>query len=115
MTHTSLLALVLDVGDDGKRSIFQSMWVPFIVCIGIAYFFIIMPEKKRRRKHQEMQANLKKNDRVMFGNGLLGVVTNVRETEVTIRVDDARDVKIRVSRNSISGVLNPSSENDEQK
>jgi preprotein translocase subunit YajC len=54
-----------------------------------------------------MISALKKNDRVVTAGGMYGVVTNLqRESdEVTLRVDETTNTKIRVTLSSIARVL----------
>ena len=54
-----------------------------------------------------MLGALKKNDRVITAGGVYGVVTNVhREAdEVTLKVDESSNVKLRVTLSSIARVL----------
>ena len=54
-----------------------------------------------------MLAAVKKNDRVITAGGIYGVVTNVhREAdEVTIKVDEATNTKLRLTLSSIARVL----------
>ena len=50
---------------------------------------------------------LKKNDHVLLNCGIFGVVTNVRpdSDEVTIRVDESSNTKLRITRGSIARVI----------
>jgi preprotein translocase subunit YajC len=54
-----------------------------------------------------MLSNLKKNDRVVTVGGIYGVVSNVhREAdEVTLKVDESTNTKLRVTMASIARVL----------
>ena len=72
----------------------------------IFYLLILRPQRKQEANRKAMIAALKKNDRVLTSGGLLGVVTNVKEDEITIRVDDSRDVKVRIAPNFVTAVLN---------
>jgi preprotein translocase subunit YajC len=73
------------------------------------YFILIRPQKKkeqeRQKQREEMLKNLKKNDHVASIGGIHGVVVNVTEDEVVVRVDDRSDARIRFSREAISKVL----------
>ena len=50
---------------------------------------------------------MKKNDRVLTASGIYGVVTNVHReaNEVTVRVDEATNAKLRMTLSSIAEVL----------
>jgi preprotein translocase subunit YajC len=80
------------------------MWLP----IGLLfYFLLIRPQSKERAKRQGMISQLKENDRIVTVGGMYGTVTNVhREAdEVTIRVDDKNNTRIRVTLGAISRVF----------
>ena len=85
---------------------FMDFFVLMVPIFVIMYLLLIRPQRKQEKARQAMIAAVTKNDRIMTNGGIHGVVTNVKDDEVTIRVDDARDVKIRVSRNFIAAVLN---------
>jgi len=89
-------------------------WMP-LVMIGILFYFLLMrPQKKERQRQQAMLAAVKKNDRIVTAGGIFGVVTNVRTeaNEVTIKVDEATNTKLRVTLNSIARVLSDETSND---
>jgi len=50
---------------------------------------------------------LKKNDRIVTIGGILGTVMNVQKDEVTIRVDESTNTKLRMQRNAIARVIPP--------
>jgi len=84
-----------------------AMLIPMVAIMFLFYFLLIVPQRKEQRKRQEMLAALKKNDRVITIGGIYGVVTNVhREAdEVTLKVDEATNTKIRVTLSAIARVL----------
>ena len=61
-----------------------------------------------------MLAQVKKNDRVIAAGGIYGVVTNVRPEadEVTVKVDEATNTKIRMTLSSIISVIRDESSDD---
>jgi preprotein translocase subunit YajC len=52
-----------------------------------------------------MLKKLQKNDKVVTTGGIFGVVTSVKEDEVTLKVDDTQNVKIRFTRSAIAGII----------
>ena len=72
------------------------MFVPLIL---IFYFLLIRPQSQRAKKHAAMIAAVKKGDTVVTAGGLIGKVTKVAETEVTIEL--AEGVRVR----SLKGML----------
>jgi preprotein translocase subunit YajC len=76
--------------------------------IGLLFWFMFLrPQRKEQQNRQSMISNMKKNDRVVTVGGIYGVVTNVhREAdEVTIKVDEATNTKLRVTLGAISRVI----------
>ncbi|UJS16384.1 MAG: preprotein translocase subunit YajC [Candidatus Jettenia sp.] len=82
-----------------------SMLLPFILMFVVMYFLILRPQKKKERERKELLSRIKKNDRVITAGGIHGTITSVRETEVILRIDDTKDIKIKVDRGSIATVL----------
>lgn len=84
------------------------MMLPAMVMIALVFWFLFLrPQRKEQQTRQSMIANMKKNDRVVTVGGIYGVVTNVhREAdEVTIKVDEATNTKLRVTLGAISRVI----------
>ncbi|HHT9120365.1 MAG TPA: preprotein translocase subunit YajC [Candidatus Hypogeohydataceae bacterium YC41] len=85
-------------------SVFWTTLVPIIMMGVILYFFILRPQRQKEQHRLELLANLKKSDRVVTVGGLHGVVTSVKEKEVVLLVDENKDVKVKVDRDSIVSV-----------
>lgn len=77
-------------------------WLPFIV-LGLMVVMFFRSSAKQRREMQNALAGLKKNDRVVTSAGILGVVVAMKENEdeVTLKVDDATNTRIRVLKSTI--------------
>ncbi len=76
--------------------------------IVLLYFFMILkPQRQREQTHKTLLQNLKKNDRVVTIGGIYGVVVNVQreQDEVTIKVDESTNAKLRVTFNAIARVI----------
>src|SRR3954466_13543866 len=76
-------------------------FLPFALILGIFYFLILMPMKKRQKKVQEFQASLKVNDKVVTTSGIYGQVTKLNEKSIQIQIADK--VRIEVARAAIGG------------
>lgn len=82
--------------------------MPILVVITILfYFMLIRPQKREQAQRQSMLDQLKKNDRVVTSGGLYGIVVNVHQSadEVTLRVDETSNTRLKVTRSSIVRVL----------
>jgi preprotein translocase subunit YajC len=84
------------------------LMLPAMILIALMFWYLFLrPQRKEQQQRQAMVSNLKKNDRVVTVGGIYGVVTNVhREAdEVTIKVDEATNTKLRVTLGAISRVV----------
>jgi len=84
-----------------------------VIMFAVMYFLIIRPQKQKEKKRQEMITNVRKQDRIVTAGGVHGVVVTVKENDVIIRVDDAKDVKIKVDKSAITSVSVPKGEKEE--
>jgi preprotein translocase subunit YajC len=81
--------------------------LPFVAIFVLFYFLLIRPQRRDQSRRQQMLGGVKKNDRVVTIGGVYGVVSNVnREAdEVTIKVDESTNTKLRVTLSSIGRIL----------
>ncbi len=80
-----------------------SFFVPLIFIFIIMYFVMIRPQKKRQEQQQKLVSNLKTGDRVVTNAGIHGLISNVKETTVLVKVAD--NVKIEMDKSAITNVL----------
>ncbi len=94
-------------GNQPAPSLADLPWPAFAIIGVMFYFLLIRPERKKRKELTDLLDSLKKNDRVVTIGGIHGVVVNVagESDEVTIRVDEGTNTKLRVSRSAISRVI----------
>ncbi len=80
-----------------------------IVAIGLVfYFLVIAPANKQRKKTAEMLTALKKGDRVLTTGGIYGTIQGVEPDAVYLKISE--NVKVKVARSAISGVVTGESE-----
>ena len=102
--------LILSAQEGGGSNL-MTMLFPLVAIVLLFWVLLIRPQQRERRTRDAMLAALKKNDRVITVGGIYGVVTNIhREAdEITIKVDEAANVKLRVTVGSISRVVSEDS------
>lgn len=69
----------------------------------VFYFLLIRPQQKRAKEHKAMIEAIAKGDEVVAAGGVLGRVTGVGPTYVTVEIADK--VEIKVQRPAIQAVL----------
>ena len=80
-----------------------SFFVPLIFIFIIMYFVMIRPQKKRQEQQKKLIESLKTGDRVVTNAGIHGLISNVKETTVLVKVAD--NVKIEIEKSAITNVL----------
>jgi len=81
-----------------------SLWVqflPFALILGIFYFIILLPMKRRQKKVAEFQSSLKVGDRVVTTSGIYGSIAKVNDRSVSLQVADK--VRIEIARSAVAG------------
>ncbi|ERT69349.1 MULTISPECIES: preprotein translocase subunit YajC [Cetobacterium] len=82
---------------------YGGMILTFAIWAAVFYFLLILPNKKKQKKHQEMLDSLKEGAEVVTNGGIKGTISSIGPEFLTIRVD--KGVNIQVLKNSISRVL----------
>ena len=78
-------------------------FLPLIVIFAVFYFMLIRPQMKRSKEHRQLVSQLAKGDEVVTNGGLLGRITDVSETFITLEVAD--NVKIKLQRQAVASVM----------
>ena len=97
-------ALAQDAGGaapSGTAIIMQQLLM-FLPIILIFYFLLIRPQQKRAKAHREMVAGVARGDTVVTSGGLVGKVTKVSDTELTMELSD--NVRVQLVRSMVVDV-----------
>lgn len=81
----------------------MSFFVMMAVLFAIFYFLIIRPQQKKQKDLKEMLAGLNHGDTVVTSGGVHGKITALTEAVVTLEI--APNVKIKVSRGCVVGII----------
>jgi preprotein translocase subunit YajC len=104
MNFLMLIAQTTTQPVGGKDSFMRFMF-PLLLAFGAFYFLMFRGQRKDKKRHAQMLADLKRNDRVQTIGGVLGTVVDAREHEVVLKVDESSNVKMRFNRAAIKEVL----------
>ncbi len=77
--------------------------LPLLLIFVLFYFMLIRPQSKRTKEHKSMVETLSKGDEVVTNGGLLGRITDVGESFLTVRV--AEGVEVKVQKQSVSALV----------
>ena len=75
------------------------MWIMLIAMVAIMWLFMIRPQNKQRKELEQFRNSLKKGDKVVTVGGIYGVIEEIADRTVLIRVDG--NVKLKVDKNSL--------------
>jgi preprotein translocase subunit YajC len=82
---------------------FMQTIILFGLIFVIFYFMIIRPQQKRQKERQKMLDAVKKGDKIITSGGIHGSVIGVDEKTLLVQIAD--NVKVKVERGSVSGVI----------
>jgi len=77
--------------------------LPLVLMFVVLYFVMIRPQMKRQKEHKSMIDALAKGDEVVTTGGMLGKVTKMGESFLTIEI--ATGVEIQVQRSAVVQVM----------
>lgn len=85
-----------------------SPWNTFILfglMLILLYFVVLRAPKKRQQQQEQMVKALKKNDRVQTIGGIFGTVLDVSDTEITLKIDESNNTKIKILPSAVNKVI----------
>lgn len=74
-------------------------WIMIILLFLIMWLFMIRPQRKQQKELDKFRSELKKGDKVVTAGGIYGVIAEIQERTVLLKVDG--DVKIKVDKTSL--------------
>jgi len=66
----------------------------FAIFIGLFYFLLIRPERKRRQEHQRFLENLKVGDKVITSAGIVGTIDKIEDPYVVLKCEGTTKCKM---------------------
>lgn len=78
-------------------------FLPLILIFGVFYFMLIRPQMKRAKEHRKLVSELAKGDEVVTNGGLLGKITGISDSFITLELAD--NVEIKLQRHAVATVM----------
>ena len=66
------------------------------------YLILFRGPRKKQQQHKQMMQALTKNDRVQTIGGIIGTVVDIKDDEITLKIDESNNTKIKILRSAIS-------------
>jgi len=80
----------------------------FAVVVGVMLLTTILPQRRRDRETKQTLDKVRRGARVLTRGGIYGMVTDVQEDQVVVRIADK--VEVRMTKSAISDVLRSADE-----
>ena len=79
------------------------MIIMMVGMFAFMYFFIIRPQRKRQKEHQDLVSALAKGDEVVLTSGLLGKVVKVDDNYIVI--ETGNNIELKFQKVAVHAVL----------
>lgn len=86
-------------GSQGGAQGMMGMLFPLAIFVLIFYFFIIRPQRKRQKQHDNLIGGIARGDQIITIGGFFGTVREVREDSFLIEL--AEGVKVRILKSAV--------------
>ena len=75
-------------------------WVLPVMLIFMVVMMLRAPQKQKKER-KKLEESLQKNDRILTVGGIYGTIVEIKEDEITLKVDESNNTKIKVTRSAI--------------
>jgi len=84
-------------GTPGGKGAFGTYNLVFLgLMFVLMYMILFRGPRKKQQEHKKMVQTLAKNDKVRTIGGIIGTVVDVKDDEITLKVDESNNTKIKV-------------------
>jgi len=88
-----------------RQAVGSYQWIFLVLMVVVMYFLLFRGPKKKQKEHKNMVNSLQKNDRVSTIGGIIGTVIDVKDDEITLKVDESNNTKIKVTPGALGAKL----------
>ena len=110
--HPVFEAFLAQTAEGQQQSPIPTMFM-LVAMVAVFYFIVFRPQQKQAKELKGFVASLKRGDEVYTSGGMVGTVTLVEDTTVTLDVGGGN--KIRVLKSSVAGAFKPAAAKQETK
>ena len=73
-----------------------------ILIIVVMFYFMFRSQKKEQKRREEMIGSIKSGDKILTVGGIYGIVSNVKDDCLVVKIADS--VKVEVAKSAVSAV-----------
>lgn len=81
-----------------------------VLIMAMVYFALIRPQTQAKKQQEEKIKTAKTGDKIVTSSGIHGVITNVKDATVIVRVAD--NVKLEIEKTHIDKITRPESDSE---
>ncbi|HUJ71641.1 MAG TPA: preprotein translocase subunit YajC [Verrucomicrobiae bacterium] len=94
--------------EQDPRAQMLQMVVTFGILGVMFYFLLIRPQQKQRKEQELLIKNVKTGDKILMNSGIYGIVSNVKDKTLMVKIAD--NVKVEVLKSAVGSVVQKSAE-----
>ncbi len=79
-----------------QRGFGPQQMIIFGLMFVVMYFFLFRGPRKKQQKQKQMIQSIKRNDKIRTIGGIMGTVVDVKDNEITLKVDESNNTKIKI-------------------
>lgn len=77
-------------------------FLPFILLFVVMYMILFRGPRKKQQQQKQMMQALAKSDRIQTIGGIIGTVVDIKDDEITLKIDESNNTKMKILRSAIS-------------
>jgi len=79
----------------------NTFWIFIILMFVLMYLMLFRGPQKQKQERKRMMQSLQKNDKVQTIGGVIGIIVDIKDDEITLKVDESNNTKIKVISSAI--------------
>ena len=87
-------------GQQQQKNPFGSLWF-FLPLMVLMIFMLFRAPQKQKQQRKKLEQSLEKNDKILTIGGIIGTIVDIKDDEITLKVDESNNTKIKVRRSAI--------------
>jgi preprotein translocase subunit YajC len=68
----------------------------------LMYMMLFRGPRRKQQQHKQMIQALSKNDKIQTIGGIIGTVVDIKDEEITLKIDESNNTKMKILRSAIS-------------
>ena len=84
-----------------RKSFGNTQWIFLGLMFLVMYLLLFRGPRKKQQQHKQMVQSLEKNDKVRTIGGIIGTVVDIKGDEVTLKVDESNNTKMKFASSAI--------------